>query len=203
MQRFWDLSSYNFSYRDDFFATIRGWHNLRATEESWNRLNLVIAHSTEPYLWIQNIHQSPFNVGNAIRLDDFDFAQVSELNVRHGAPLKTEDEVRKLMELIGGQPYLVRQALYTLVTNKWDMTQLQKVAVEETGPFADHMRRHMWLLQANQDLKSTMQQVLHNGACNEELHFERLKAAGLVQGTTRHAVHMRCQLYERYFSRRL
>jgi hypothetical protein len=169
----------------------------------WNRLNLVIAHSTEPFLWIQNIHQSPFNVGNAIRLDDFDFNQVSELNVRHGAPLKTEDEVKQLMDLIGAQPYLVRQALYTLVTKRWGMTQLEKVAAEETGPFSDHLRRHIWLLQANQELKRTMQQILHNGACDEELHFERLRAAGLVQGTTRHAVHMRCKLYKIYFSRHL
>jgi hypothetical protein len=194
---------FNFPYRDDFFATIRGWHNLRATEDSWNRLNLVIAHSTEPYLWIQNVHQSPFNVGDAIRLDDFDAAQVAELNRKHREPLQTEGDVQELMQLVGGQPYLVRQALYTLVTYRWGIPQLQKVAADETGPFADHLQRYIWLLQEHAELKGPLQQILHNGACDEELHFQRLKAAGLVKGMTRHAVHMRCQLYEMYFSRRL
>lgn len=72
--------------RDDFFAVIRGWHNLRATEECWNRLNLVVAHSTEPYLWIQDINQSPFNVGFTITMVDFDFLRVTELNAKHGTP---------------------------------------------------------------------------------------------------------------------
>ena len=81
------------------------------------RLNLIVAHSTEPHLWIQDINQSPFNVGFPIRLDDFDKAHVTELNERHGGKLKTEDDLKELMELLGGQPYLIRQALYALATN--------------------------------------------------------------------------------------
>ena len=194
---------FHFPYRDDFFATIRGWHNLRATEDSWNYLNLVIAHSTEPYLWIQDIHQSPFNVGAPIWLDNFDFAQVAELNARHGSPLKTDRDIQDLMHLVGGQPYLVQQAFYTLAINRWTMAQLQKVAPSETGPFADHLRGHLWLLQEHKELKSVMQRVLRDGVCEEELHFQRLKAAGLVEGTTRHALQIRCQLYEIYFNSRL
>jgi len=45
---------FNQSFRDDFFATVRGWHNLRARNNRWNNLNLVIAHSTEPSLFIRD-----------------------------------------------------------------------------------------------------------------------------------------------------
>ena len=143
------------------------------------------------------------NVGAAIRLNDFDFDQVAELNARHGSPLKTDREIQDLIHLVGGQPYLIQQALYTLVTNRWTMAQLQRVALNETGPFADHLRGHLWLLQEHKELKSVMQRILRDGVCEEELHFQRLNAAGLVRGVTRHALQIRCQLYEMYFSSRL
>jgi hypothetical protein len=44
------------TYRDDFFATLRAWTNRRATHRDWAKLNLVIAHSTEPVLWIQDLN---------------------------------------------------------------------------------------------------------------------------------------------------
>jgi hypothetical protein len=51
-----------------------------AVNERWTRLNLIIANSTEPHLRIQDINQSPFNLGFPIKLDDFNEAQVSELS---------------------------------------------------------------------------------------------------------------------------
>ncbi|MCP5107440.1 MAG: toll/interleukin-1 receptor domain-containing protein [bacterium] len=190
-------------FRDDFFATIRVWHNLRATEECWNRLNLVVAHSTEPSLWIQDIHQSPFNVGFRITMEDFDFQQVTELNARHGTPLKTNNEIRELMDFIGGQPYLVRMALYTLRKSNYTLSQLKEVAVGDRGPFGDHLRRFVWHLQKEKELKDSLRQVLRRGMCENEAHFFRLRGAGLVKGETRHQVQMRCKLYNDYFKRHL
>lgn len=80
---------FNCFYRDNFFGMLRGWHNRRATRGIWNLFNLLIAHSTEPALFIKDLNQSPFNVGTPIRLDDFDRNQVWWLNTRHGAPLST------------------------------------------------------------------------------------------------------------------
>jgi hypothetical protein len=123
---------FGYPYRDQFFSLIRAWHNERAVNERWTRLNLIIAHSTEPHLWIQDINQSPFNVGFPIRLDNFNEAQVSELNDRHCRPLKTPAEIRELIDLLGGQPYLVRQALYVLFDSKLTLAELQNVASNET-----------------------------------------------------------------------
>jgi hypothetical protein len=191
------------SFRDDFFAAIRGWHNLRATVACWNKLNLVIAHSTEPYLWIQDINQSPFNVGITVPLQDFALSQVRESNVKHGTPLKTDNEIKELANLTGGQPYLVRLALYTMKKNNCGITQLKKVAPDDRGPFGDHLRRFAWRLQAEKELKKGLQQILDKGACANEEHFLRLRAGGLVKGETRHDAHMRCQLYDDYFRKHL
>ena len=190
-------------FRDDFFATIRGWHNLRATDECWNRLNLVIAHSTEPYLWIQDINQSPFNVGYKIEMGDFNLFQVKELNVRHGTPLKTDDDIRGLMDFIGGQPFLVRSALYTMKKSNLTLPQLKEIAVGDKGPLGDHLRCYVWRLQKEKQLKQSLRQVLNRGRCDDEEHFLRLRGAGLVEGETRQVVHMRCKLYENYFWKHL
>ena len=93
---------FDYPYRDAFFATIRGWHNRRANNPSWKRFNIVIAHSTEPNLWIQDLYQSPFNVGHPIRLGDLTNQHVAELNTKYGAPLKDEQDLHDLLELVGG-----------------------------------------------------------------------------------------------------
>ena len=194
---------FNSSFRDDFFSTVRGWHNLRARNSLWNNLNLVIAHSTEPSLWIQDITQSPFNVGARIRLDGFDSDQLSTLNFKYGKPLKTPDEIQSLLDLVDGHPFLVRQALYVLFSNQWSMPRLESEAINDTGPFGDHLRGFLWRLQDNKDLKASVIQILRNGQCDDEKHFQRLSAAGLARGETRNEARMRCQLYHDYFSKHL
>ncbi|MBD0304979.1 MAG: AAA-like domain-containing protein [Nitrospiraceae bacterium] len=116
---------FQFPYRDDFFTLIRGWHDKRATNDLWCRLNLIIAHSTEPHLWIQNVvERSPFNVGLRLTLDDFDLEGISQLNARHGHPLKTSGDIQQLSGLVAGHPYLIRRGLYALARNKWSIAQL-------------------------------------------------------------------------------
>jgi hypothetical protein len=194
---------FNSSFRDDFFATVRGWHNLRARKSCWNMLNLVIAHSTEPSLWIQDVTQSPFNVGVQIRLEGFSPDQLSTLNDKYGARLKTPEEIQSLLDLVGGHPFLVRQALYCLFNNQWSLRQLESEATSDTGPFGDHLRRFLWSLQDNKDLKASVIQILRNGQCDDGKHFQRLSAAGLACGETRNVARMRCKLYHDYFSKHL
>lgn len=145
---------FNQSFRDDFFATVRGWHNLRARNNRWNNLNLVIAHSTEPSLFIQDLTQSPFNVGVQIRLNGFNQDQLSALNTKYGKPLKTSGEIESLFDLVGGHPFLVRQSLYTL--KRSSLQQLDAEATSDVGPFSDHLRRFLWSLHDNPELKASV-----------------------------------------------
>ena len=186
-------------YRDEFFATMRGWHNLRATDDRWCHFNLVIAHSTEPSLWIQDIHQSPFNVGERIYLADFSLDQLVELNHRHGRVLNNDSELLALLELVGGQPYLTRQAFYALAVNSLSFSELQRLATDNDGPFGDHLRRFLWILQEQPELRDAMKRVLRDNSCDDEAVFQRLLAAGLVKGEHRGAVEPRCRLYRDYF----
>lgn len=188
-------------YRSDFFAMLRSWHNTRQAGSVWRDLDLVLVTSTEPYQFVENLNQSPFNVGCTVELEDFTPAQVSDLNARHGAPL-TPAEARRLMALVGGQPYLVRRALYLTAGGELTPTALFATAQEERGPFGDHLRAHLLRLHEAPDLVAGLRGILRNGLCPDERSYFRLRGAGLVrrEGT---AVLPRYPLYDAYFREHL
>lgn len=190
------------SYRGDFFAAVRGWHNNRATDEAWENLHLVLGHATDPALWIENLNESPFNVGDRLRLGDFTRDQVAGLNARHGNPL-SGDEIAGLMDLVGGHPYLIRQALYVLATERWSLARLGEEAGKDTGPFGDHLRRHLWALLQSDRLRAVVARIARGEGCDDEGLFQRLLASGLVTGDARATARLRCDLYQQYFSRHL
>jgi hypothetical protein len=190
-------------YRGDFFAAIRGWHNNRATEDAWENLHLLLGHATDPALWIENLNESPFNVGDRLRLDSFTPDQVADLNDRHGRPLCSPDEITGLMELVGGHPYLIRQALYVLATERWSLARLREEAAKDNGPFGDHLRRHLWALHQSKQVHDIVANIARGKGCEDETLFQRLLAAGLVSGETRAKARLRCDLYQQYFSRHL
>jgi hypothetical protein len=189
---------FNYEYRNGFFSLLRFWTNRRAASAIWERFNLVIAHATDPVLWIEDINQSPFNVGHTIVLKDFDYSQASELANRYGLSL-SDTELARLFELIGGHPFLCRQSLYLLTSAKISLTELEASAIRQDGPFGDHLKRLTGILSAREPLRRAILQILKNQSCDDELSFQRLFAAGLVIGASRHAVRLRCKLYELYF----
>jgi hypothetical protein len=72
----------------DFVSMLRSWHNLRRLQRVWGELDLVLAARTEPYMWLEQPEQSPFNVGIKVELTDLSAEQVADLNRRYeGVPL--------------------------------------------------------------------------------------------------------------------
>lgn len=188
-------------FHSDFFALLRSWHNSRALDEQWDRLNLVMVISTEPYLLIADVNQSPFNVGLKIYLEDFNEAQVRDLNQRHGSPV-TETDFPQLIELLGGQPYLIRKALYTMVTERLTWPRLTQAATLDHGLFGDHLRRQQWLLRNEPELREALKQIIEQHHCSDESALFRLLQAGLVKGSG-DAYSCRCDLYRVYFKDKL
>ena len=188
-------------FHTDFFGLLRSWHNSRALEEQWDKLNLVLVISTEPYLLIDDVNQSPFNVGLKIYLDDFDEAQMRDLNERHGGPVP-EADFAHWRALLGGQPYLTRKALFTLVSERLTWSDLTSRATLDQGPFGDHLRRHQWLLKDEPLLQEAFKQVIEQERCSDEMSLFRLLQAGLVKGSGE-SYTCRCELYRLYFRDKL
>ena len=193
-----DLLQTNFY--SEFFGLLRSWHNLRATDEVWDKLSTIMVISTEPYLLISDFHQSPFNVGTNLNLQDFTDAQVRDLNERHGTPLSGRD-LDELFQTFGGHPFLTRKAFYLLVVEKFSWKALQAKSAQEDGPFADHLRRYHWMIQQDPALRDALRSIIKNNRCSEEL-LHRLLQAGLVKASG-DLVQCRCDLYRTYFEDKL
>ncbi len=189
------------NFRSDFFAMLRNWHNTRAIKPIWKKLDLVLVTSTDPYLLVENLNQSPFNVGEIIDLPDFTAAEVADLNRRHGALLSAE-ELKQLMGLVAGHPYLTRRALYLVASQRTTTAELFAKATHDRGPFGDHLRYHLFRLIGKEDLIQGFRHVLRNNRCPDERVFFRLRGAGLVRREGS-AQLPRCKLYADYFREHL
>ncbi|MBD1996135.1 AAA-like domain-containing protein [Leptolyngbya sp. FACHB-541] len=189
------------NFQSDFFSMLRSWHNSRAlpTTRIWRNLDLALVTATEPYHLIENLNQSPFNVGEVITLTDFTLDQVAELNQKHGSPFNSNQE-RQLMEWVNGHPYLVRKALYLVASKQCTVENLFAQANMDRGPFGDHLRYHLFRISDRRDLLQGLQQVIQHQTCSDSRVLRLLRAAGLVDSQT---ITPRCRLYAEFFGERL
>jgi hypothetical protein len=190
-------------YQDDFFALLRSWHDRRAFDPHWTKLNLVLSYSTDPRQAITDLNQSPFNVGIKVQLGDFSFDEVWELNRRYECPLTRKNQLTLLMDLISGNPYLAQQALYALASRTHTLPDLLRTDNADAGPFADHLQHYQRLLVTEPTLRQGMQDVLRHGGCPDYGVFLRLRALGLITGVDHQRAMPRCRLYAEYFQRTL
>ncbi len=184
----------------EFFALLRSWHNNRASDEQWDKLNIAMVIATEPYLLIPDNTQSPFNVGLTLYLEDFKAEQVKELNTKHGSPVASTD-FSSMMELLGGHPYLTRKTFYALVTEKNNWKQFHKTVAQDHGPFGDHLRRLHWMIRDDKKLKDAFKLVTQGKPCPEDMVYKLLQA-GLVKASGV-VCKPRCELYRNYFENKL
>jgi hypothetical protein len=189
------------NFYTDFFSLLRSWHNRRATNPEWEKFNLVLVISTEPYLLIADVNQSPFNVGLHLGLSDFTVEQVRDLNLRHGSPVGAND-LAMLMNLLQGHPYLTRRALYALTAEGMSWAQFVREAPTDQGSFSDHLRRQYWNVRDKPELQQALKEILNTRRCSDEMSRFRLLKAGLIKGVNDNYV-CRCGLYELYFRDKL
>lgn len=150
-----------------------------------------------------NVNQSPFNVGLPIELPEFTAAQVLSLAQRHELDW-SDDEVEKLMAMVGGHPFLVRVAFYQISYQNISLEKMLETAVSETGLYGDHLRRHLWNLQQHPELAEGMKKVVNatDAVQLEGLLAFKLNSMGLVN-LYGNKVKPRCNLYCQYLSDRL
>ncbi|MFZ4656343.1 MAG: AAA-like domain-containing protein [Caldilineaceae bacterium] len=189
-------------YAQGVFSLLRSWHEQRAFDpERWNLLNLVLVISTEPYLLIQDINQSPFNVGERLELLDFSEAQVQILNQRHGSPV-THTEMANFIALLGGHPYLTRLALYEMAKHKKSWNAITKAAMTDQGIFRDHLQDLFKKIYQQPTLQSALLTIIRTHRCHDQSALIRLLRAGVVKGSG-DRFSCRCELYRQYLEPRL
>lgn len=186
-------------FYNDFFSFIRSLYNKGADNDRWERLNIVLVISTEPHLIIDDPFQSPFNVGITLYLQDFNESQVLDLNQKYGVPMQKQD-LPAVIRLLNGHPYLTRKAFHTMVTERLSWADLVRVAIDDDGPFADHLNRQYHLLLKRPDLREALNQIVFSNRLSNksEKAIFHLSRAGLIRGSGQDYT-LRCELYRLYF----
>jgi hypothetical protein len=205
-----------FDYPDiaqDFLSLLRSWHEKNKSHydslnsNQWRKLRLVLSLSTEMYM-LQSINTSPLtNVGYAIKLPDFDREQVESLVRVYGINLGIS-QVDKLMNIIGGHPYLIQVALQAIRQvalqairdQNLSLKKLLEEAPTEEGIYSDHLRQKLLTLEQYPELKDAFKKVIsqENPIRLESVLAYKLEALGLVVFTG-NKVTIRNNLYRLYF----
>ncbi|MEM9809001.1 MAG: AAA-like domain-containing protein, partial [Cyanobacteria bacterium P01_D01_bin.56] len=196
----------------DALSLLRIWHqNGNKLQSPWNKLRLVLAHSTEEYAQLDQNH-SPFNVGVSIALPEFSLLQLQELSNRHGLTWETRysdgragsHALQSLYKVVGGHPYLVRRAFFELARGNIELEKLLHKASTDEGIYSDHLRRHWTVLNKSSALSDAMKKVVMSPepqVLNPGVKFQ-LNSMGVVKLQDNCAL-PRCQLYRTYFSQTL
>jgi CHAT domain-containing protein len=188
------------SFRSSFFGMMRSWHNQRAMDERFERLDLVLVTSLEPNQLIDDPNQSPFNVSGEARLSDFSRDEIRKLCDMYGVN-PTLQQLEGLFTLIGGHPYLWQLSLHHVAGGVYTFDQLLIAASEYNGPYGRHLSSWYDSLQNKPKLRDALKNILSKREYDERA-FLSLRRAGLVSRDGSR-VRLRCKLYEDYFREQL
>ncbi|MGB6296033.1 MAG: AAA-like domain-containing protein [Rivularia sp. (in: cyanobacteria)] len=189
----------------DFLPLLRSWYEQGKRVDIWQKLRLVLTYSTEIIVPLK-LSQSPFNVGLPLRLFPFTKEQVQDLAARHNLTWMDERNISRLMEMVGGHPYLVRLALYHLALDgeAESLELLLQQAPTEAGIYNSHLRRYVSILQENLQLKSVFCELIEADCAMkfDPLVTYKLQSMGLIKLEGDYAS-VACELYRLYFRRQL
>ncbi|NEQ66179.1 MAG: hypothetical protein F6K21_11870 [Symploca sp. SIO2D2] len=202
-----DLAFEHPAIADNFCRLLRGWYDMARRGNRigaiWQKLRLVVVHSTEVYSSL-DINSSPLaGIGLEIELPELSFEQVQDLVRRYGLDWSAS-QIEQLMAMVGGHPFLVRKALDYLTRQQMTLEQLLPAAPTEAGPFTAHLRRHLGNLQQHPELAAALDKVIkaNSWVTIPSTQVFKLHSMGLVklQGNS---VMPSCDLYHQYFRERL
>nr|WP_313934807.1 AAA-like domain-containing protein [Nostoc sp. FACHB-152] len=184
----------------DFLPMLRSWYEESKRLLIWQKLRLIVVHSTEIYVPLQ-LNQSPFNVGLPIQLSDFCLDQVQQLAQSYGLDWSNGEESRQLMAMVGGHPALIHMAIYHLSFEEMTLAQLLKTAPTSTGIYSHHLQRHWVNLQQEMELLIAVNAVMSSiePVQLEPIVAYKLSSMGLIKLDGNKATPS-CQLYRQYFN---
>lgn len=184
----------------EFLSLLRLWYEEGAETGVWQRLRLVVVHSTELYVPLK-LSQSPFNVGLPLYLPEFSLEQVRSLAQRYDLFARnfTMEQLERLFALVGGHPFRMQLAFYWLYQGL-PFEQLLREAPTQIGIYDDFLRQQIPLLNQSSSLLSAFRQVVESeeGVALEAIAAYQLESLGLVKLKGNVAT-ISCPLYRQYF----
>ncbi|MBD2569834.1 AAA-like domain-containing protein [Anabaena lutea] len=183
----------------DVLPLFRSWYEEAKRQPIWQKLRLIIVHSTEIYVPLQ-LKQSPFNVGLPIELSSFNLEQVQQLAQCYGLNWTDNQEARELMALLEGHPALVHLAIYHLSRGEMTFAQFLDTAATSKGIYSSHLQRHQVTLQEQPELAKALNTVINakQPISLDPLTTYKLSSMGLIK-QLKDKVIPSCELYRQLF----
>ncbi|MGI0494415.1 AAA-like domain-containing protein [Alkalinema pantanalense CENA528] len=94
---------------DDFFALIRHWFNQRPENPQYQRLTFCLIGVTTPSQLIANKLRTPFNIGQAIELQGFQFDECHPLLAGLSDFADSQGILQRILYWTNGQPFLTQK----------------------------------------------------------------------------------------------
>jgi hypothetical protein len=191
----------------DFLPMLRFWHEVARQNQKWEKLRLIVVHTTEIYVPLK-LNHSPFNVGLTTTLPPFTTEQIQSLALCYGLDWAVNELgmqwISSLQKMVGGHPYLLSLAFYYLSQNKITLEDLLQTAATPTGIYNQHLREILTLIQAEPELVSSLQQVVNapGQVQLDAIAGYKLESMGLVE-LDGNQTSISCELYRLYFSQQL
>ena len=185
-----------------FSALLRAWHEKAKTEDIWQNLRLVIAHSQEVDISI-DINQSPFNVGLSVKICEFNLTQIKELVGKYGLNF-SDSEITQLRDMINGHPYLLTTVLDKISKGNLTLSNFLEVAPTNQSPYGKFLNFYLSELEKDTLLKAAMQQVINSDVPIkiDSTQALKLRSLGLIEFKG-NEVQCLCNLYRLYFQERI
>lgn len=188
----------------EFLTLLQSWHEEAKQVDGLKNLRLVLAHSTDipvlPHLGLSSLN----TIGYPIELPELNLSQVQTLAQRYGLNWITTHAAQRLINLVGGHPYLLQLALYHLWTENVTIDQLLQEAPTLTGVYGDHLQSLLVTLQSNLDLVKALNQMIDQRQSVQVAPkvAAKLEMLGLIkrQGNL---INFRCKLYHLCLSQHL
>ncbi len=187
---------------EEFLPLMRSWYEQSKMLEVWQKLRLVLVYSQEIIAFLK-LTKSPFNLGLLIKLPSFTKEQVEDLAQRHGLDWVDSQNTDSLMAMVGGHPYLVRLALYHLVSRgglEGNLQSLLKQAATTEGIYHEYLKQYVLVLQGESELATAFSEVIMavNDVKLPPVIAYKLHSMGLVNLSGDRCTPA-CELYRLYF----
>jgi len=182
----------------DFLPLLRSWYEEAKTFPIWQKLRLVVVHSTEAYVPL-DLNYSPFNVGLPIQLNNFNKEQIQQIAQSYSINLDSS-QVEQLEEFTAGHPALVNMALFSLSHSQESLTELLSSSCSPKGIYFNHLQRHLQILREKPELFEVLKTIMTSAepVQVESLQGYKLNSMGLVNFQNNQVVPS-CRIYREFF----
>ena len=186
----------------DFFSSIRSNYNQGAFDPTWRKVRWLLSTSSEPSFFIEDMTQSPFNIGTRVEMRTFTRDEVKALVSQLHQGLD-DPVVEEVFHYVGGHPYLTHLLVYHLAHRPEARKELLDSESAGGGIFREHLHRFLIQLQKEERLARSFKDVLGGSSCADAGIAHRLESAGLVRRDDDNRVVSLCSLYSGFFGKEL